>query len=229
MKRLRNFLSLNLPVHLPLFISGATLILVFGLLAMYVVLHPTSMVGSFFQTIDQRLGVVSITQDGSSVLVKRLEEKLYLEFDIKADDMPLAETYSKNLGVSTEWTRGVELVLDEVTLNQLEPFLPARATVTFDDKKLILSSKSHRFLKSALPKDTFSFATGSAELKVFRDENRLSVLINQPKELVVYATASGKLNLSRKIDSELFSLADKVATIDVSLMHMSLEGELVLK
>lgn len=216
-------------IHMPLFISGSLVIILGGLLATYVVLYPHSMVGGFFSNLIPQLGSVGIVSSGSRAEISLVQDRLILRFDLAVDDVALAKRLSEKLGVTTDWQEGVEVSIDANTAEMLRPFLPAESTILFDDTKVQFLGGTVSFLQSALPKETASFATGSGSVKVYRDEHQISVLLQQPSDLVVYATESGVMNISGKIDSELFSLSDKVATIDLRLEKKSLRGEIVLK
>jgi hypothetical protein len=229
---MRSFLTTTLkkfPLHLPLFISGSVIILSLGLLALFFVLYPQSSLVAFFRSIDERFGVVAVTQTKSTVEISRLEDRLLFQFKIDEEDKEKVEEFSRRLGISSSWSEGLDIALDSETLGNIEQYLPVKSSMEFGDNKIILSSKSVRFLQSALPKESMSFATGSATVRLFHDESRMSVLMHNPKDLVVYATQSGSLSVSKKVETVVFSIADKIGTIDLSLKNKSLDGEIVLK
>lgn len=217
------------PIHLPLFISGSAIILTLGLFALFVVLYPQSFVASFLRSVDERFGVTAVAQSKSQIEITRVEDRLFFEFKIDSEDQQKVEEVSKKLGVSTDWTRGVDLTLDRGTLDALDQYLPLKSAVEFEDNKIKLTSRSVKFLESALPKESITFATGAATVRVFHDDSQINVLMNNPKDLVIHATASGNLSVSSKVEEVVFSIADKIATIDLRLKHKSLDGEIVLK
>ena len=218
----------KIPIHFPLFIGGSLVILITGLIVSFFVLYPNTMVQSFVQSVQQRLGMQKLTQTGSKVNISASGGQLRMQFTVAEKDQEGAARFSQSLGVSGNWQKGIEVGLDDKTLTQLEPFLPLQADMSFEEKKIVLSSRSFSFLKSALPQSGTEFATGSGKLSFNGEGNNYHLKIEKPTDLLVYATSSGKLSLSKKINS-VFSIGDKVATIELNLAGKNLDGEIVLR
>lgn len=226
---LKKFLPPPPPIHLPFFIVGTILILLGGIIALFFVLYPQNMVGSFLQSLPMQFGEGRIVTSGSSLEILRIENNLQLRFVIDEKDQGKAEVLSDKLGVTNEWMKGISLAVDEETLNKLAEHLPLRSSITFKDSSILLTGSAFSLLQSGLPKEGVELATRSGRMQVVRENNNYGIKIEKPADLLVDATESGKLNLSKKISSELFQISEKISTIDLKLEGKSLEGEIKVK
>lgn len=218
----------KIPIHFPLFISGSIIILATGLLVGLYILYPDNFMTPFVQSFQQRIGVQKLTAASSSVDISATGGQLRLQFSIVDKDREAVKQFSENLGFGEDWEKGIEMGLDDKSIKQLTPFLPLRANVAFENKKVLISSKSFSFLKSALPETGSDFATGSGRVRFVGEGSKYHLQVSEPRDLLIYATSSGTLSLSKKLSS-LFSIGDKVATIELNLNGKSLDGAIVLK
>ncbi len=217
----------KLPLHFPLLISGSLIILVLGAAGLFFILNPGINYSAVLASFESKLGIKKLVSS-STVEISEVGDQLRLQFNILEQDKEKALAFSNQLEVGDSWQKGISIGLDQKTLNQLEPLLPINTNVSFEGNRVILSSKSFNLLKSGMPQSQIDFATGSANFSWSAEGSRYNLVMENPVELLVYATSSGKLNLSKKINS-VFPIAAKVSTIDLSISGKSLDGSIVLK
>ncbi len=218
----------KIPIHFPLFISGSIVILIVGLLVGLFVLYPENFIRPLVQSFQSKLGMQKLTDSGSSVDISSTKGQVRFQFAVLEKDKEAAARFSRNLGVSEDWEKGIEIGIDDETAKDLEPLLPLKANLKFEDKKILISNKSFSFLKSALPRSGTEFATGSGKLSFVGEGSKYQLKVTAPEDLMIYATSSGTLSFSKKMSS-LFSIGDKIATIELNLNGKSLDGAIVLK
>ena len=219
----------KLPIHLPVFIGGSILIFICGLIGLLLVMYPME-VNSFFGRLTGSFQTVALVGSGSSVEIYREQNQLRLDFEIDEEDSEVFEQLSARLGISEEWKKGIGLTLDNESLDRLTSHLPLRAGIDVEDNKILITSLGLKsFLHSGVSGERITFATGSGQLDLSAGNEEYELKLKEPKELVRYATESGKMNLSNKVTSGLFSLMEKVDTIELSLKGKSLEGEIGLR
>ena len=219
----------KIPIHIPLFLVGSVVILAIGAFVLIVSLYPQSMIGSFFQSTVQFFGERSIIERKSEVQIERVGNQLVLHFTIVEEDQIAVQKLSEYFHVSTDWSRGIEISLDEKTLDLMEGYLPVKSSVTLEDKRIVFSSRSRDFLQSALPKEDVFFATGSGKLRMSNGENQFHIQLDNPEVLFSYATESGKLSVSNKVERDLFSFAEKIGTMELRVRPNRLDGSIFLK
>jgi len=214
-------------IHLPIFIFGSIAIFIAGTIALFVILNPVLAQGMVdlikkpFQSVDLRSSSsVELYQEGDTLKVK---------FKLIEQDKPQFLVLSEKLGVNNAWQEGIGMGLDEESMNSIRPYLPLKSDVHLNGNTIQLTGSSFNFMPSGGGGEEISFATDGGTLRYTGGQTTASVYMEKPSSLVSYATASGKLNLSRKIESELFSLSDKIATIDMHIKGKSVEGKIVLK
>lgn len=221
---MKKFLS---SINLPVFIFGSIAIFIAGAIALFVVLNPVQaqrivdLIKKPFQAVDLR--------SSSSAELYQEQNTLKIKFEILEQDRSQFLALSEKLGVGSVWQEGIGLGLDEESMSSIRPYLPLKTDVHVNGNTIQLTGSGFNFLPSGGSGEEVSFATDGATLRYTVGQTSASVFMDKPAVLVSFATASGKLNLSRKIESELFSLADKVDTIDVHIKGKSLEGKIVLR
>jgi hypothetical protein len=115
------------------------------------------------------------------------------------------------------------------TAEVLSPVLPAELDLEISAKSLIFRNKAFGGLQNALVKSDIDFATAGGSLKVrLTDNSKYQIQIEKPDVLVNYATGSGMLTLSSKVEG-LFKTLPKVATIELNASGKSISGKVVLK
>ena len=214
-------------IHLPFFIFGSIAILIVGVIALFVVLNPVQ-AQVFVDLIKKPFNAVDLVT-ANKVEIYRDQNTLRMKFQIEEKDKQSFIMLSEKLGVTTKWQEGISFNLDEESMNQIEPYLPLTTDVSIEGNIVTLTGNAFNFMPSGGVGDEVYFATEGATLKFARGTTQADLYLTQPEHLISYATASGKVNLSRKIESELFSLASKVDTIDIEIKGKSVEGKIVLK
>jgi len=214
-------------IHFPTFIFGSVVIFIAGTVALFVVLNPAQAQG-FVDLIKKPFNAVDLVS-ANKVEIYRDQNTLRMKFQIQDKDKVPFTMLSEKLGVTTKWQEGISFNLDEESMSQIDSYLPLTTDVSIEGTVITLKGGAFNFMPSGGVGDEVNFATNGATLKYAGGKTQANLLVNQPAELVSYATASGKVNLSRKIESELFSLASKVDTIDIEIKGKSVEGEIKLK
>ncbi len=154
---------------------------------------------------------------------------LKIEFDILNKDQERAKKLSKSLGVDTSWQKGIEIGLESFSLEWLENRLPLKAYLDFEENSLKFNSGPFYTLNNALPEEKMNFSTGAGNLNLTKKRNGdFSLRLKEPEVLLFYATSSGKLKLSEKIQI-LFPIINKIDTIDITLQEKNIKGRVSLK
>ena len=119
--------------------------------------------------------------------------------------------------------------IDENMKNALSQNLPVDLKLTVLEKSLSFNSNLVSGLQNPLGKSDFEFATGSSKLNLqYSDSSKYQLKIEDPFDLLNYATASGKLTASSKLEG-LFKSLPKVATIEVNVNGKSISGKIGLR
>lgn len=166
----------------------------------------------------------------STATIRADQQKIALEFDLTENEQQDAEDFSNRLNISPAWLNGVALELDPAALERLNLTLPIKVNVDFSQSTLKLNSKNHKLLTSSLPKNEYNFATSSAKLqfKVLSDKE-FDLEIIDPNPLAQYATTSGELTLSSKIEGNILPILSKIGTIRLKVNGSNINGEILLK
>jgi hypothetical protein len=166
----------------------------------------------------------------STATLSQEHQKLVLKFDLTDAEKKDAESFSKALNVSPKWLEGITLELDPSSVEKLNIALPLKVNVDFSQNNLNLSSKNNKLLSSSLPKNEYHFATESGKLgfKVLSDRE-FDLEIIDPAPLALYATSSGELTLSSKIEGSILPILSKIGTIKLKVSGSSINGEILLK
>jgi hypothetical protein len=166
----------------------------------------------------------------STATLSKEQQKLIIKFDLTDAEKKDAESFSKAINVSPEWVEGIALELDPSSLEKLNVTLPLKVNVDFSQNNLKLSSKNNKLLSSSLPKNEYNFATESGKLsfKVLSDRE-FDLEIIDPAPLALFATSSGELTLSSKIEGSILPILSKIGTIKLKVSGSSINGEILLK
>lgn len=165
----------------------------------------------------------------SAIKVSLEDLKINLKFDLIEEDQPKFAVFVGNwFGVSEE-INSLSLGIDENIKNMLSQNLPVDLKLTINEKSLGFSSNKVSSLQNALIKNDIDFATGSGRIKVkYTDASKYQLQIENPADLATYATSSGMLSASTKIEG-LFKTLPKVATIELNVNGKNISGQIVLK
>lgn len=157
------------------------------------------------------------------------DSSINISFLINPKDQIAMQQFSSNLGVGSDWTKGINFKLDQDSVKFLSKIMPSKLSLSFSPKEIDFSNQGLYFLNSSLPSQSYSLATGSAHLNLERESGEnFNLTISDPKPLVEYASSSGKLYLSNQLQS-LFPIMDKVATIELKVNGGNLQGSIKLK
>ncbi|MBI3485873.1 hypothetical protein HY025_02905 [Candidatus Daviesbacteria bacterium] len=154
---------------------------------------------------------------------------LKINFKVKDSGQAKLNSLINNLGVSNDFLNGISLELDSASLAKLSKSLPTQVKLQINDKQISFQGSNTSLLSTGLPNQSFHFASASSSinLKFVSDEN-YDLEIIDPEPLAVFATSSGTLHLSNKLQG-LFPILSKIAKINLVVNGKSLNGELLLK
>lgn len=165
----------------------------------------------------------------SEVKVSSIDSKINLNFDLTQEDKPKLKAFVRNWFDDSEDISSLSIGIDENLKRMLSANLPADLNLEISPKSLGFSSNLMPGLQNALIKSDFKFATGSGRLDIqFTNPSKYELKIDNPSDLANYATSSGMLIVSSKID-RLFKTLPKVATISLSVNGKNISGQIVLK
>ena len=172
---------------------------------------------SYLNLVDQSKANISL--DGKKVI---------FNFKIADADWQKVQSLSTNLGINSEWVKGLSIELDENSISYIDQSLPSEVFLNFSDKKIELSSSIFPSLSSALPSKRYEIATQSSSLSLLiSSETDYELNLKEPATLLKYATISGQVSLSEKLDP-LFPIISKIDTIKVDVKGKNIKGEITL-
>lgn len=161
-------------------------------------------------------------------------KQLKVNFNIVSEDQRMAASFINNLGADSKIIEGLSLDLDDGSIVKLKTVLPVHLTLDISSNRLGFSTPmlsrnlSLPKLNSGVVGDTTNFSTGSGKLSISAKANALHLEAEDPSPLLKYATESGQLHLSRKLDS-LFPIFNKVGRIRLDVAGKSVSGVIELK
>ncbi|KKQ08599.1 hypothetical protein A2858_00105 [Candidatus Daviesbacteria bacterium RIFCSPHIGHO2_01_FULL_36_37] len=173
-------------------------------------------------------GFLLSNKESSKVKVETVDSKVKINFEVLGEDRANFEKFSQNLGVSSGYLDGIELELDNESIGKVSEITPIEANLEVSDRALKFSSKSAKSLKSALSKSDYRLASGSGVFEMnVNSGSDFKINIKEPKEVLEYATSSGELTLSSKINP-WFQTLQRVDRIYIEVKGKALNGEIVL-
>lgn len=165
----------------------------------------------------------------SEVNVSLVDASLNLEFNILEEDKPKFKNFIYNWFGSDKEVKSLSFGIDQNIAQSLKPSLPVTLGLKVTDKNLIFSSVLIPGLQNALIKSDYELATGSSKLNMeYTDSSKYQIKLEDPKDLIVYATSSGMLTTSSKLEG-LFKTLPKIDTIDLSVNGKNISGAINLK
>lgn len=155
--------------------------------------------------------------------------QLSLNFEILESDKTAFQNFVWNWFGEQEEIKSIKMAIDKNLAQTLAPILPAKLNLKIADNFLEFKSQSIPELKTTLTGIDIDFATGSGKLKLkYANPTQYHLDIENPNDLAFYATASGLLTASDKIDG-LFKSLSQVATIELEVFGKNITGRIVLK
>lgn len=165
----------------------------------------------------------------SEVSVSIIDSNLKMNFEIIDEDKPVFRNFVSNwFGVDDD-IKTLDFAVDQNVIQAISPILPVKLNLKVTDKSLTLKSQYASGLKTAMTGTDINFATGSGKLKVkYAGPLEYQLKIDNPEDIAVYATASGMLVASNKIEG-LFKSLPQVATIELDVSGKNINGKVVLR
>lgn len=165
----------------------------------------------------------------SQVNVSLVDSKLNLNFELIPEDELRFASFIRNWFGIDERVKTVSFGIDENMTNALKANLPVNLKLIVDERSLGFNSNIVSGLKNPLINSDVEFATGSSKMNAqVTDSSRYQIKLENPEDLVNYATSSGMLTTSSKIEG-LFKSLSKVATIELNVNGKNISGKIVLK
>lgn len=165
----------------------------------------------------------------SQVKASLVDSKLNLNFDLILEDKAKFASFIENWFGTNEEITSLSFGVDENIKKILNQNLPVDLKLTITDKSLVFNSSLVAGLQNPLIKSDIEFATGSSKLDIqYTDSAKYQLKIEDPADLANYATASGKLTASTKLEG-LFKTLPKVATIELNVSGKNISGSIKLK
>lgn len=165
----------------------------------------------------------------SQVKASLVDSKINLNFDLIEEDKPNFASFIKTWFETEEEINSLSFGIDENTKTILAGSLPVDLKLTVTEKSLSFNSSAIPGLMNAFVKSDIEFATGSSKLNVeYSDSSKYQLKLEDPADLAHYATSSGKLTASSKLEG-LFKTLPKVATIELNVSGKNISGQIRLK
>ncbi len=167
--------------------------------------------------------------DQSKISVWLEGHKLNLQFEILAEDQVQAQQFFANLGFESVPRDTISLEIDKQTLDNMALIMPTELTVRFLDKSLTFENNATLRLHSSLRSEEFNFATGSGRLvlKTISEKN-FNLEVTDPLPLIQYASNSGQIRISQKLD-DLLPILLRVDKIKLQVDDKDISGRVDLK
>lgn len=193
------------------------------------VAFDTNLFGSDFRTMVLGTFQKNPFKKQSMVKASLIDSKLNLAFDLIDEDKSKFKAFVNNWFGLVENIETLSFGIDENMKSMLSQNLPISVNLVVSEKSIQFYSRSIPGLQNPLIKNDYEFATGSSALKVeYSDPSKYHLKIEDPKDLVNYATASGILTASSKLEG-LFKSLPKVATIELNVNGKNVSGLIKLK
>lgn len=165
----------------------------------------------------------------SQVKASLIDSKINLSFDLAEEDKPKFASFVQNWFGIDEEIKTLSFGIDDNLATMINQNLPVNLNLKVSDKSLEFNSQMVAGLQNAMVKNDIEFATGSSKLNAqVTDSSKYQFKIDDPADLANYATASGMLITSSKIEG-LFKTLPKVATIELNVNGKNISGKIVLK
>lgn len=165
----------------------------------------------------------------SSVDISLADSYLKFNFDIIEGDKGVFLNFINRWYGTEEEVKTLRLGVDENLVKILSPVLPAKLDLKISDKTLDFKSQSLPALQTSLTGTEINFATQSGKFKLkYSSPSQYHLEMENPSELALYATQSGVLTASSKIEG-LFKSLTQVATIELSVSGKNISGKIVLR
>lgn len=165
----------------------------------------------------------------SEVSVSLADSKLKLDFEIIEDDKETFQNFVENWFGADEEIKSLDFGIDENLTKILLPILPAKLNLKIAGQSIEFKSQGVSALQIAMTGTDINFATGSGKLKIkYQSPTQYQLNMENPEDLAYYATASGMLTISSKIDGLFKSLA-QVATIELEVSGKNIAGRIMLR
>lgn len=189
-----------------------------------------------FKTFDQDLAGLFLNSFSKNPFSKQsrlnvslIDLKLNLIFSLTEEDKPKFQAFIRNWFGESEEVKNVSLGLDKNLKAFLSPNLPVDLNLKISEKSLEFTGQNTPGLQNALIKTDVEFATGEGKLSLkYSDSSRYQLVVENPEDLVSYATGSGIITASEKLEG-LFKSLSQAATIELNVNGKNISGSIKLK
>lgn len=165
----------------------------------------------------------------SQINVSTTDSSLKMSFEIIDSDKPVFGNFVRNWFGTNEEIKTLDLNLDKNLIEIISSVLPAKLSLKVTDKSLEFRNQVVPGLQTSITGTDINFATGSGKLQLkYVSPSQYRLYIMNPNDLAFYATSSGMLTASSKIDG-LFKSLPQVATIELSVSGKNITGSIRLK
>lgn len=165
----------------------------------------------------------------SRVKVSLVDSKLNLDFDLNEEEGLRFTSFINNWFDIPDQIKSLSFGMDPNINALVSQSLPVELNLNVTDKSLQFNSNRVAGLQNPVIKSDIDFATGSSTLNVeYYDSSKYQIRVEDPAGLIDYATASGILIASTKIEG-LFKSLPKVATIEMNVNGKNVYGSIKLK
>lgn len=154
----------------------------------------------------------------SSVNVSIDDQVIRIGFKIAGTDQDSVQKISEIFGIDNNWTKGVSMEVDTQSADYLRDLLPIETTVRLSGNQILIG---RRQVNSLVNSDT-----AKGMLSIDSSNGKIKITIDNPGELLVDATTSGKL---RTYTNEPFIVVSKLAKIELELSDHTAIGQIDLK
>lgn len=210
-------------------IPGLIILIILAVGIFVKVAFDTNLFGSEFRTLILGTFQKNPFKKQSIVNVSIIDSKIKLAFDLTEEDKPKFRSFIRNWFGTEEEVSDLSFGIDNNMISMLSQNVPVALKLTISDKSLSFNSSILSGLQNPLIKSDFELATGSSKLNVeYSDSSKYQLKLENPYDLVNYATASGKLTASSKLEG-LFKSLPKVSTIELNVNGKSISGQIILK
>lgn len=214
------------------FLTAFSITALISLLGLIILVKPqvlASKIGELWQNKQSFLSDRNIFAAKSSAELSTENSKLVIKFNIVSKDQEVAKQFLSNLGGDESILQGMKLELDDQSAERLRQVVPVELNLDIEPKKISFSNQRLPHLNRGESEKSFEFATESGRIK-YKSSGGTSIdlEIEDPEPLLKYATESGQMSLSNKIDG-LFPIMGKVGRIKLEVDGKRVGGEIELK
>jgi hypothetical protein len=172
----------------------------------------------------------SLFHKSSPATISIQNNQIVIQTEIASSQKGVADQFLGQVGLTEDSVGNMSFGFDQNTINSLNVLMPIKLELNFVNAKelhFIGTIDGNLTSASSLPAANYQLATGSAKLD-YQGGSTMHINVIDPQPLIEYATSSGQLNLSSKLDPAVTNLG-KVSTIEIRIENNKISGEILLK